>query len=418
MAKEKRNKKREVEKQQQPRKVLQFNTQIEEEESEERKKNWWLFLIPIVICAVVVIVIFVLRNGRAYNDYEVVKRTESTDTTQMSYLAYNNSLIKYSKEGICYLDKNGTAIWVESYKMKQPTVVISDKYIAVADLNGNSVYIFNEDGKVDLIETPFTICNIDVASQGVFAVVLENETENFIELYDKYGEQLVEMRTTIADSGYPLDITLSPDGSKLISSYVTVEGVTVKNTIAAYNFGEVGQNETDRLVGGFSNLGDTIVPKVEFLNNDTICAFGDNQIIFYSMKEKPSEKSIINNLEGEIQSIFYNSKYIGIVEKCADGQDGLYQIRCFDSNGNQRFVKYIDFSYRNIYATETEIIIVGTSESRIYDFQGHLKFSHVFSKEVENIVPTGSEQRYIVVYDDATEVIKLQHTEEETEEVQ
>ena len=29
-----------------------------------------------------------------------------------------------------------------------------------------------------------------------------------------------------------------------------------------------------------------------------------------------------------------------------------------------------------------------------------------------------SEQRYIVVYDDATEVIKLQHTEEETEEVQ
>lgn len=412
MAKEKQRKNQGSNRQEPQKKILEFNTQPEEE-PKERRSHHWVILVPVVVCVILVSAVLIWNKNKQYNDYEVLSKVESSDTTQMSYLPFNGSFIKYSKEGICYLDKSGTAVWVKSYKMKQPSVAICDEYIAVADLNGNSVYIFNAGGKVDMIETPYTICNIDVASQGVFAVVLENETENLIKLYDKFGTELVGMRTTIADSGYPLDIALSEDGKKMISSYITIEGIDVTNTIAAYNFGEVGQNETDRLVGGFNNLGDTIVPKVEFLNNDTICAFGDNQFIIYSMKEKPSEKCVINNFQGEIQSIFYNSKYVGVIEKGGEGEDALYQIRCFDTNGNEHFSKSLNFSYNNVYATETELIVIGTSESRIYDMQGNLKFSYTFSKEVKNIVPTGTPLKYIIVYDDGTEVVKLKYTEEE-----
>lgn len=415
MAKEKKRPPQQTESQQRQKKILEFNTEPEEPKSKHH--FGWVVILAVLLCIGIGVFVF-LKHTRYYNDFEVLSKVENSDTTQMSYIAYNGSLIKYSKEGISYLDKAGTAIWVESYKMKQPMIAVSDEYVAVADLNGNSVYIFNAGGKVNAIETPYTICNLDVASQGVFVVVLENETENFIELYDKYGENLVDMRTTIGDSGYPLDIALSNDGSKLITSYVTVDGITIRNSIAAYNFGDVGQNETDRLVGGFNNLDDTIVPKVEFLNNDTVCAFGDNQFIFYSMKEKPSEKSRITDFPEEIQSIFYNSKYVGVVEKETGEQDTFYQLRVFDTNGNEKFSEALNFTYKNIYATEEEIIIVGTSESRIYDFQGNLKFSYSFSKEVNNIIPTGSPQRYIVVYDDATEIVKLQYTEEETEKVQ
>ena len=424
MAKEKRKTVR-TEEQQRSKKILSFSSEPETEQPRPRRKFGWLVILAL-LAVIAIIVVTHLYQIRSYNDYEVISRVENSDATRMSYAAYNGSLIKYSQEGISYLDRLGELVWVEGYKMKQPVAVISDEYIAVADLNGNSVYIFNEEGKVSYLEMPYTICNVDVASQGVFAVVLENETENFIELYDKNGRNIVEMRTTIADSGYPLDIALSNDGSKLISSYITVDGITIRNSIAAYNFGDVGQNETDRLVGGFNNLDDTIVPKVEFLNNDTICAFGDNQFIFYSMKEKPSEKSKITDLNNEIQSIFYNSKYVGIVENLASSdvseaeekERSQYRLRVFDTNGNVRFSKSLNFTYHTIYATEKEIIIVGASESRIYDFHGNLKFSYSFPREVKNIIPTGLPQRYIVVYDDATELIRLQYTKEEDEEVQ
>lgn len=412
MAKEKKKAQQQSESRPKQKKILEFNSEPAKEET-ERKRHPGLIVIVIILLCIGVLGFWFVNRTKYYNDFEVLSVVENSDATQMSYIAYNGSLIKYSKEGISYLDRAGNAVWMESYKMKQPMVVVSDEYVAAADLNGNSVYIFNAGGKVNSIETPYTISNLDVASQGVFAVVLENETENFIELYDRNGENLVGLRTTIADSGYPLDIALSNDGSKMVSSYVTVEGIVLRNSIAAYNFGEVGQNETDRLVGGFNNLGDTIVPKVEFLNNDTICAFGDNQFIFYSMKEKPSEKSTISNFSGEIQSIFYNSRYVGIVEKSSGDQSALYYLRVFDTNGNERFSKTLNFTYNNIYATEEEIIIVGSSESRIYSFQGNLKFSYSFPKEVNNIIPTGSALRYIVVYDDTTEIVKLQYTAEE-----
>lgn len=364
---------------------------------------------------------YIFKRSKVYNDYEVLSETAGNDATRMTYEAYNDSLIKYSQEGITYLDKNGQAIWVESYKMKQPTAVISDKYIAVADLNGNSVYIFNEDGRVNYMETPYTICNIDVASQGVFAVVLENETENYIEIYDKNGQEIAKHRTTIADSGYPLDITLSNDGTKMMTSFITVNGVTVENSIAAYNYGDVGQNVADRLVGGFNNLGDTIVPKIEFLSNDVACAFGDDQFVVYSMREKPSEKARIDDFQGEIQSIFYNSKYVGVVERSStmlandSGEDSLspYLIKVYNTNGNLQFSKPLEFVYNYLYATEDELVIVGMSECRIYDFNGRLKFSYSFPKEVVNLIPTGNPEQYIVVYDDSTQMIHLLYTEEE-----
>ncbi len=403
------------------RKVLEFNTVEQEKEAPKRRRPTGLIIFLLVVILIAVGAGIYMNRTTYYNDYEVLSSAESSNTTQMEYLAYNGSLIKYSKEGISYLDKEGNPVWMESYNMKQPKAVVAGEYIAVADLNGNNVYIFNASGKVSMTETPYKICTVDVAKQGVFAVILENETEDFIEIYDKNGGTIAEMRTTIADSGYPLDIALSEDGQKLMTSYITIQGIKVQNTIAAYNFGDVGQNETDRLVGGFNNLGDTIVPKLEFLNNDTACAFGDNQFIVYSMKEKPSEKAVIKDFQGEIQSIFYNSRYIGVVElntgSTEEGQESAgtarYRLRVFDTNGNQRFAKELNTSYKNIYATENEIIIVGDSESRIYDFTGKLKFSYEFTRNVDNIVPTGVNNRYIIVYDNSNEIVKLRYTKEE-----
>lgn len=406
------------------RKVLEFNTVEQEEETPKKRRPVGLIIFLLVVILIAVGAGVYMNRTTYYNDYEVLSSAESSNTTQMDYLAYNGSLIKYSKEGISYLDKEGNSVWMESYSMKQPKAVVSGEYIAVADLNGNNVYIFNASGKVSMEETPYKICTVDVARQGVFAVILENETEDFIEIYDKNGGTIAEMRTTIADSGYPLDIALSEDGQKLMTSYITIQGIKAQNTIAAYNFGDVGQNETDRLVGGFNNLESTIVPKLEFLNNDTVCAFGDNRFIVYSMKEKPSEKAVIKDFQGEIQSIFYNSRYIGVVEEntgtAEEGQEtadaSRYRLRVFDTNGNQKFAKELNFSYKNIYATENEIIIVGDSESRIYDFTGKLKFSYEFAKNVNNIVPTGVNNKYIIVYDNSTEIVKLRYTKEEEQE--
>ena len=160
------------------------------------------------------------------------------------------------------------------------------------------------------------------------------------------------------------------------------------------------------MVGGYK-LDGQVVPKVQFISNDTVAAFGTNSIKIYSMKEKPNEKAEIE-FEGEIRSIFYNEDYIGFVqeEKSEDGESS-YVMRVYDTKGNKKFTKNIEFTYDNIYASEKEIIVTGGVNCKIIRINGSIKFDGTLSGKILSMVPSGKKLSYVVVYDDATEIIKL-----------
>lgn len=370
-------------------------------------------IIPVILVILVLVGIKSLFFGSRYNGYEVVKKTGMKNASMLDYIPYQDSLLKYSKDGALYMDAKGKSVWNETFAMKMPKADVSGEYAAIADLNGNDVYVFDKEGKVSSTTMPYKICDIAVASQGEFAVILEGKKENYINIYDKNGKQISEIQTTIDKSGYPMDIDLSEDGEKLFSTYLYLEGVNAKNGLAAYNFGPVGQNENaDRLMGGYK-LEDTIVPKVEFLDNDTICAFGDTQFIIYSMKQKPSEKARIP-LEKEVQSVVYNSDYIGIVvpndKEGKKGNEKVHSIlELYNTNGRRVMTKKIDFDYENVRMNEEEIVFTGGNECRVYTVKGKLKFSYTFQKNIVDMVPTGNGRKYIVLYEGSSEVIRLKH---------
>ena len=271
--------------------------------------------IAIIIVAVIIIrfIVVELIPGANYNSYEVLEDASVTNANMTDYIAYQDSMIKYSRDGVTYIDEKGEAVWTETYAMKMPVADVCGEYIAIADLNGNDVYIFNKEGKVNSCTMPYNICDISVASQGEFAVILEGGKNSYTNMYDRDGNQIMERKTSIDQQGYPLDVDLSVDGKKLFSSYLSInQNGELENKLTASNFGEVGQNENaDRIVGAYQ-LENTIVPKVEFLDNNTVCAFGDNQFIIYSMKEKSSQKTKIE-FDSEIQSVVFDSQYIGVV---------------------------------------------------------------------------------------------------------
>ena len=398
--------------------VYQLNTNTEQAESEEARRAPKGKSIMLVLgLAAAVLIFVVVRFGRdllvrmnRYDGYEVTYSTERTDASAMEYLDYSGSLIHYSKEGISYLDKQGNVVWNESYTMKMPKAAVEGEYIGVADLNGNDIVILNKSGKVGVLSMPYAICDFDISKQGVVAAVLKGKNENYIYLYSCAGEVLVEMKTTINKSGYPIDIALSPDGSKLMASYVYLEGVEVKNTIAAYNFGSVGQNEVDRLVGGF-NYEDTIFPKLEFLNNDTVCAFGDNRIVLFSMKEKAVEKCNLT-IEQELKSVMYSDEYIGIVMKEANGAaDYPYTMQIFNLAGHKVNEEKLDIPYHTVTMNKEEIIFMGDNECTIYYVKGGKKFDCRFTENnIEKVIATANDKEYIMVSEREIAYIKLRKT--------
>lgn len=351
-------------------------------------------------------IFFVLyQRNRTFDSFEIVNTYYFEETGVMSYETYLDNVVRYSKDGITYVNAKGEVVWSSAYQMKMPKVCVNKEYVVAADFNGNEVYLFDSEGPVKNFTTPYNICNVEVSTNGVTAVVLEADEENYIFLYDKSATELVEIKTTIGQNGYPMDIGLSQDGKKMVASYVNTQNMGITTRLAFYNFGSVGQNEnSDRLMGGEDFL-DSLVPEVKFLDNDTVCAFVDNQIVVYDMKDKPGEKTRIE-LSNQPKSVFANENYIGIITEF-ENQTGKYQLKVYNLEGKERFQTEINMEYIQIVAGEDELLILGSNNLLVMDYRGNIKFQGELGFIAKGAVCSGKRYEYIILGENANYQICL-----------
>ena len=366
-------------------------------------------IIVVIFLAIIVagVVLYVHFSMEEFKGYKVIYSAETVFEANADYLEFGGNLLKYTPDGVSYIDKNGNVVWTAGVDFNVPMASCRGDYAVVADRGGNKVCVFNTEGMVSENNMPNSICSIDVGIQGAFTVILEGEDTNYINMYDSKGGEVYSFRTSIDKSGYPLDITISEDGVKLFTSYFKLDGVNFKNNVAAYNFGEVGQNSgADRIVGGYT-FEDEMVTRVKFVTNDIVAAFSDTEIVLYDFKEKPSERAKIE-YGSDIYSILYNKNYVGFIKKNEGETDNAgYVLKCYDLSGKEMFSYPFDIEYDNIYAADNEIIITGGNQCLIVSKKGRTKFTYAFPTMIKSMIPSSGSNEYIVTFEGKTETIKL-----------
>ena len=378
-----------------------------------RRRNSSILAVSILVLVVVVLVgVYVYFKMKTYKGIKVVASNDTVYDSNADYLQFGDNVLKYTPDGVSYINKSGDVVWTAGEDFKVPIASVCGDYAIVADKGGNLVAVYGLEGQISSVKMPYAICDIDIAKQGAFAAILESDETNYIHMYDKNGTIIYEIQTSIDKSGYPMDIAISEDGRKLFTSYFKMDGVNIRNNLTAYNFGEVGQNENaDRMVGGYS-FDEEMVPKVEFVTNDIVAAFSDKEILLYNMKEKPDERATVE-YGGEISSIFYCSDYVGYImpNEDADSTTG-YILRTYDLSGKNNYEYAFDMDYDKIYTAEDEVIITGGNQCLIIQKNGRTKFSYTFDGIVKSMTPSSRRNEYMVTFENKTETIRLK-TEDE-----
>jgi hypothetical protein len=315
--------------------------------------------------------------------------------------------LKYSRDGVSALDINGELIWNGTYEMKEPSAKICEGYVAVADIGGNNIYTVSEKGSTNQLEMLLPITQVEIAKQGVIAALLTKDDVSYINIYDSTKpkeDPLVEYELHVQNAGYPLDIALSNDGTKLVTSFLNIKNGVVESDLGFYNFSEVGKNEVDNLVGGFKHA-KTIIPEIQFLDNDTLCAYGDNKFFIYSMKEKPN-LIFEDTFKTEIKSIFSDDSYIGFVVNNYEGNE-KYRIIVYNLEGKKILDKPINFEYDDVIMSGKDIIFHSDLEVIIVNLKGRTKFNFTFKKPVSYIYPVNNFDKYILIDDQYINKIRL-----------
>lgn len=288
------------------------------EEAKRKQKRNRIIAAIIVVILIAGVVVYAIDSqiNRNYNGYQVEKKFDRKDSNTVKYIDYNGRILKYSRDGISELDDSGKVVWTSTYDMKNPSVAFCGNYVAVADIAGKEICVYNRTNSTDIkkISVVLPIVKIDIAEQGVVAVVLEDSDSNQINIYDPYNiseQLLVSIPTNVETDGFPVDISISDDGERLVTNFINISNGQAKTSINFYNFNEVGKNSVNRIVGA-RDFKQTIVAKTTFLNNDTVCAYTENGFSLYSMKEIPKD-IYEETFDKSIKSVFSSEQYIGII---------------------------------------------------------------------------------------------------------
>ena len=400
------------------RKVIQMNNAAEvatnETEDDEivkhRIKKHRRHIVIIAVIGVIVIVLAVvlvmrLIDGYVFTSYSVTGSLNREDIESSGYIAYGDGYIRYSNDGAAYYTTKGKALWNQTYSMQKPQVKICEDCVAIGDINGNTIYIFNKNGNIGKVDTSLVISQIEVAANGAVAAVLEDNEANYINMYDKEGNKIYSVKTTLAGDGYPLDISISNDSAKLIASYVYVSGEEIKTNVVFYNFSEVGQNETERVVGGFNHYNDVLVGDVQFLSNNIAVAVGENVISIYKIKEYPSlEKEI--QIDNTIDRVFFGTDYIGLVLDNSDSGE-LYKMVVYNFSGSKVCEAEFGTQVDNIQFDGSSVVMNNSTSFSVFNLKGKNVANMSFDMPASKVLPTGTRGEYILINTKYIQNIKL-----------
>lgn len=369
-----------------------------------RMRKFAAMFASVAVIAVILVVCYISYTNYAYTGYEVTSSIEKKQTDNSHVLSFGTCFLSYSSDGIRCTDEKGNDIWSCPFEMQNPMIEINGDYVAVADYVGRKIFIFNHTGELGTIQTNLPIRDIQVAGNGVVAAVLDNGDVTSISLYYYDGREIGFFRTTMSKSGYPLDIGMSADGTLVAVSYLYLDQGILTSKVAFYNFGEVGQNKTDNLVGGYDYQNE-MVPLVGFMNDSTAFAVANDKLMFYEGSQRPTNKRDIF-LKEEIRSVYYGEEYIGLtyINPTAESR---YLIDIYNTSGDLKNTLPIDMEYQDIFFNDDYVVIYNAASCIIYNINGNIKYQGDFDEPVLLMIPTNSVLRYVLVLKDQIQTIVL-----------
>ncbi|SKC00402.1 hypothetical protein SAMN06296386_1133 [Lachnospiraceae bacterium] len=380
---------------------------VEDFDADVRRHRLDVTIRVLLILAVLFVIAFLIKryfDTRNFTGYEIIKKTVRSDSDTAEYMVYNGHILKYSQDGAESFDETDKANWNVTYEMQNPKIATCGDYVAMSDAGSTEILVMDPNGNQTAIQTKLPVMNFSVAGQGVVAAVLEEGNTTRINVYDKTGTQLAGIKCTMAKSGYPADIALSPGGTLLGVTYIRMENDSLRSSVAFYNFGDVGQNEIDNYVSGYDYDG-TVIPRIKFLNNRTAVAVGDNKMILYKGDQKPEALSA-NNIENEIESVFYGPDEVALVFR-ADSGANHYIMDIYSDTGKLKLSQDFEMAYTDIKLTSDRAIVYNESTCEIFDMKGKVKYDGLFEDSVFLLAPTTNPTRFVLVNRNLTQLIQL-----------
>lgn len=375
-----------------------------EERILKHRRRTRIIIICIAVAVIIGVVAFCLvKKKSVYSSYSTEASVTRKDSGLSEYYKFGKGYVRCSKDGIAAFSYSGTQLWNKSFEINKTGIDICGSYMAIADIDGNEVYLFDTNGFVNVINTAMPVVQVNVSGQGLVVVSLKDTEATYINMYNRDGEKLYNIKSTISGDGVPVSMAVSDDGEKLLVSFVSVAGTEFNTSVVVYNFGEVGQSASERIVAGYDTYGSQLVSKVEFISKDVAVAFGENVISFFKVGEYAKLIKDVS-VENKIEKIFYSSDKVGLVVL---DENNSRTLEVYNTSG----LKILSYKPEENYAfygfTENNIVMYGGKNCCIINSKGRKLYSETMEYDISQMISLEGDKEFLLVTPKTIDKIKF-----------
>ena len=176
---------------------------------------FYRIILGVLLIAATVVFLVIQWRDKVFTESVVTASTPVTIVQGATVENLGGNLLLYSKDGASCIDATGNAIWNRTYEMQSPIISISDQMVAIGDYNGRSIFVMEKNGEKGTINTNLPIRDLCVSANGVVAAVLDDSNVTRINVYngnENTEEPIAYGKATMDKSGYPVSISLTPNG--------------------------------------------------------------------------------------------------------------------------------------------------------------------------------------------------------------
>lgn len=341
-------------------------------------------LLVLAIAAGAFVIVRYIDKNRLCSTYQTVWQ-EPFDAARGEMVNFEGGVLRVTKNGIKYMDKEGVVLWDQGANMNNPRLMVREHYALAADLGGRNAWLIKKTGAA-LISTDSPIIGAGVSDYGVTALMVSEGSYSKVFFYDNVCRRLdIEVKNAINDeNGVPISLALAPDGQGLAFSMVSVTDGTVDTWLTFMNL-DTSNTGTDKVVGAFK-YPEALFPQVEYLSQKAVCAFGDTGMEFYSLSDASAPKLVTSvSYEKKVKSAF-----TALGEACiiCENENGNDELVFYDADGDKGLSYELDFAYSEITCGNGFLLIYSEDRCLIVGEGGQLVYNGSFDGNTYQMVVT------------------------------
>ncbi|MBP5255266.1 MAG: hypothetical protein J6Z23_07810 [Lachnospiraceae bacterium] len=344
--------------------------------AEEGEKRSWIGIFGTVIAFIALAAALVCAGLYFYHNYEYTTYTLDYDEpaggmSSGQVYAFSAGCLVIGADSVTYFVR-GTQMWSTPLSLSSPVIAIEGDFFSMYDSGGYQVYIFGTSGLISTVRVSRRIYGMDISASGVTAVFTESSESAYISYFDRFGSKIaVEVKTVLSSNGYPVDLSVSPNGQRLaVISYSTANGIG-ESRLVLYDFGK-GRESNGYVIGRFTDYydTDTFLLSCDFKDDDHLVAVGDNMLSFFTIPSRGDPERTMLPLRENLRSVLsMDGRPVLITE-----EEGKFICTLYEMTGEVYNSFELPGKYTVITAKNGRVMVADRNEIWLYNASGRLRY--------------------------------------------